>query len=201
MKSLRFSFLAGVTLLAVLLACSFSIPGLSPAQPPAPPAPQQAPTNTIVPVPTDTAAAAPTNTLAPVQLAGPPMQVGSMWPYVDGSILVAVPGGPFTMGHGGSDNPEHTVTLSDFWIYQAKVTNQEYALCVQAGKCSAPDPVDDFTFNDLTHANDPAVGVTWAQASDYCTFVHGQLPTEAQWEKTARGPDGNLYPWGENAPV
>ncbi len=49
-----------------------------------------------------------------------------MWPYVDGSILVAVPGGPFTMGHGGSDNPEHTVTLSDFWIYQAKVTNQQY---------------------------------------------------------------------------
>jgi hypothetical protein len=129
------------------------------------------------------------------------MQVGSMWPYVDGSILVAVPGGPFTMGHGGSDNPEHQVTLSDFWIYQAKVTNQEYALCVAAGKCKTPDPVDDFTFGDLLHANDPVVGITYAQAADYCTFVHGRLPTEAEWEKTARGPDGNIYPWGSNAPV
>ena len=124
-----------------------------------------------------------------------------MWPYVDGSILVAVPGGPFTMGHGGSDNPEHTVTLSDFWIYQAKVTNQQYALCLQAGKCKAPDPIDDFTFKDATHANDPVVGLNYSQGSDYCSFVHGRLPTEAEWEKTARGPQGNLYPWGSNAPV
>ncbi len=124
-----------------------------------------------------------------------------MWPYVDGSIVVAVPGGPFTMGHGGSDNPEHTVNLSDYWIYQGKVTNAEYGLCVAAGKCKAPDAVDDFTFNDVTHANDPVVGVTWQQASDYCGFVHGRLPTEAEWEKAARGPDGNIYPWGNNSPV
>jgi sulfatase modifying factor 1 len=182
----------------LVLACSLPFVATQP-----PPTPTQAqvptvaqPTSTLVSVPTS-----PPPTLQPIALAGPPMEVGSMWPYVDGSILVAVPGGPFTMGHGGSDNPEHTVTLSDFWIYQAKVTNQEYALCVKAGKCKAPDPIDDFTFSDVTHANDPVVGVTYAQASDYCTFVHGALPTEAQWEKTARGPNGNIYPWGSNAPV
>ncbi len=184
---------------ALLAACSFLTLAVQPTPTQAPPIPVQVqPTNTLVPVPTEEA---PTATLEPVALAGPPMEVGSMWPYVDGSILVAVPGGPFTMGHGGSDNPEHQVTLSDFWIYQAKVTNQEYGLCVKARKCQSPDPVDDFTFNDLTHANDPVVGVTYAQATDYCTFVHGRLPTEAEWEKTARGPDGNLYPWGSNAPV
>jgi formylglycine-generating enzyme required for sulfatase activity len=182
-----------------LAACSFLSIATQPAPTQAPPAPVlEQPTNTIIPVPTEEA---PTATLEPVALAGPPMEVGSMWPYVDGSILVAVPGGPFTMGHGGSDNPEHEVTLSDFWIYQGKVTNQEYALCVKAGQCKAPDPVDDFTFSDLRHANDPVVGVNYAQATDYCTFVHGRLPTEAEWEKTTRGPDGNLYPWGSNAPV
>src|SRR5512142_1993273 len=152
---------------AFLAACSFLTVATQPAPTQAPPIAVQ-PTNTLIPVPTEQAATA---TLEPVALAGPPMEVGSMWPYVDGSILVAVPGGPFTMGHGGSDNPEHTVTLSDFWIYQAKVTNQQYALCVQAGKCATPDPVDDFTFNDITHANDPVVGVNWDQATDYCTFV------------------------------
>jgi formylglycine-generating enzyme required for sulfatase activity len=157
------------------------------------------PTDTLIPAPTE----APTQIarLQPIALAGPPMQVGSMWPYVDGSILVAVPGGDFIMGHGGTDNPEHKVSLSDFWIYQAKVTNQQYALCVKTGTCKPPDAIDDFTFNDITHANDPVVGVNYQQASDYCTFVHGRLPTEAEWEKTARGPDGNLYPWGSNAPV
>ncbi len=182
----------------LLMACSLQVVASPP--PPTQAAPVLRPTNTLIPVPAEETAAA-TATLQPVALAGPRMEVGSMWPYVDGSILVAVPGGPFTMGHGGSDNPEHTVTLSDFWVYQAKVTNQQYALCLKAGKCQAPDPVDDFTFNDVTHANDPVVGVTYAQASDYCTFVHGRLPTEAEWEKTARGPDGNLYPWGSNAPV
>ncbi len=184
---------------ALLMACSLQVVA---SPPPPTPSPSPQPTRTLVPVPIEPSAAATvTATLQAIALAGPRMEVGSMWPYVDGSILVAVPGGPFTMGHGGTDNPEHTVTLSDFWVYQAKVTNQEYALCVKAGKCKVPDPVDDFTFTDLPHANDPVVGVTYAQGSDYCAFVHGRLPTEAEWEKTARGPDGNLYPWGSNSPV
>jgi formylglycine-generating enzyme required for sulfatase activity len=194
MRHLRSINSASIMLLILLAACA---PQTAPTPlPPTVPAVQQ--TNTVVPFPTQPVATA---TLVPIVLSGPPMEVGSSFQYVDGSILVAVPGGPFTMGHGGSDNPEHIVTLSDFWIYKAKVVNQQYALCVNAGKCTPPDQIDDFTFGDATHANDPVVGVTWTQASDYCSFVHGQLPTEAQWEKTARGPDGNLYPWGNNAPI
>ena len=80
-----------------------------------------------------------TITQAPVDLSGPPMEVGSKFLYVDGSTLVAVPGGPFTMGHGGGDNPEHEVNVSDFWLYRSKVTNSQYALCVLLGKCSPPN--------------------------------------------------------------
>jgi formylglycine-generating enzyme required for sulfatase activity len=71
------------------------------------------------------------------------MRVGSTWTYVDGSVLVAVPGGEFIMGRGGSDNPVHTVSLDDFWIYRTKVTNQQYQACVAAGGCSVPDLKDN----------------------------------------------------------
>lgn len=141
-----------------------------------------------------------TPTLAPVHLEGPSMAVGSTFQYVDGSTLIPVPAGPFIMGHGGIDNPQHTVNLSDFWIYRTKVTNEMYSLCVKLGKCSAPDPRDNLVFNDPYRSSDPVVGVTYDQAAAYCEFVHGRLPTEAEWEKTARGPEGNLYPWGDAAP-
>jgi formylglycine-generating enzyme required for sulfatase activity len=135
-------------------------------------------------------------TLVTVNLSGPEMKLGSTYPYVDGTILLAVPGGEFTMGHGGSDNPVHKVTIGDLWIYSTKVTNQQFAFCVAQGKCDPPDPTDNPAYSDFRRANDPVVGVTYAQGTAYCTFVHGALPTEAQWEKTARGPNGNLFPWG-----
>ncbi len=141
-----------------------------------------------------------TPTLVPVHLEGPPMTIGSTFQYVDGSTLIPVPAGPFIMGHGELDNPEHTVNLSGFWIYRTKVTNQMYGLCVKLGKCSPPDPKDNPVFNDPYRSSDPVVGVTHDQAAGYCEFVHGRLPTEAEWEKTARGPEGNIYPWGDAAP-
>lgn len=139
--------------------------------------------------------------LAPINLAGPPMQVGSLFEYVDGSFLVAVPGGEFTMGHGLEDSPEHKVALGDFWIYRAEVTNDQYARCIAAGKCSPPSVDSNPGFSDLAEGNKPVVGVNYDQAAAYCEFVHGRLPTEAEWEKTARGPQGNIYPWGDAIPV
>ena len=140
-------------------------------------------------------------TLEPINLAGPPMEVGSTFLYVDGSILVAVPAGEFIMGHGRDDNPEHKVFLGDFWIYHAPVTNQQYAFCVNSGNCAIPDLRENTTYGNPYRANDPVVGVNWDQAVSYCSFVNARLPTEAEWEKTARGPDGNLYPWGNLAPA
>jgi formylglycine-generating enzyme required for sulfatase activity len=151
--------------------------------------------------PAKTFVLAATATLQPIALAGPEMKVGSTYPYWDGTLLVAVPGGLFIMGRGGFDNPEHKVNVGDFWIYSTKVTNQQYEWCVNSGECSTPDLNDNQGYGNYVYANFPVVGVKWAQAADYCTFVHGRLPTEAEWEKAARGPDGNIYPWGNNAPI
>jgi formylglycine-generating enzyme required for sulfatase activity len=144
-------------------------------------------------------APAPTATVAPVDLSAP-MQVGSMHAYTDGTTLVAVPSGPFKMGHGTADNPEHTVTLSDYWIYSTKVTNAQYALCVAQERCTAPDPADNPDYSAFGSRNNPVVGVTYDQAQSYCGYMNGSLPTEAQWEKAARGLDAPLYPWGKSDP-
>lgn len=142
-----------------------------------------------------------TPTIQTIDLVGPPMQVGSTYRYVDGTLLVAVPGGKFIMGGNNEDNPIHEVSLSDFWIYSTKVTNSQYAGCVAAGKCTPPDPKNNPIYKDYKYINFPVTGVTHSQAQEYCEFVNGRLPTEAEWEKTARGPDGNIFPWGDAAPV
>jgi formylglycine-generating enzyme required for sulfatase activity len=148
-------------------------------------------------VPTATATEVPP-TLAAVT--GPAMEVGSRYYYVDGTTLVAVPAGEFLMGADGEDNPNHTVSLSDYWIYSTKVTNQQYAWCEALGNCTPPNVEDNSNYQDSGRANDPVVGITYDQAIAYCTFVQGRLPTEAEWEKAARNPDGGLYPWGDEAP-
>jgi iron(II)-dependent oxidoreductase len=141
-----------------------------------------------------------TPSLVPVNLAGPEMTVGSTWLYADGTVLVPVPAGIFTMGGGKTDNPAHPVNLPDFWIYRTKVTNIQYAYCVELGGCTSPSKTENPGYGDSLHANDPVVGVDHTQAGDYCEFVHARLPTEAEWEKMARGTDAQIYPWGGAAP-
>ena len=131
---------------------------------------------------------------------GPAMEVGSRYYYVDGTSLVAVPAGEFMMGAEGEDNPEHTVTLGDYWIYATKVTNRQFALCEASGECTSPNAEDNPNYQDSGRANDPVVGISYDQAVAYCSFVQGRLPTEAEWEKAARNPDGGLFPWGDAAP-
>lgn len=151
--------------------------------------------------PTDAPTDAPAG-LNTVDLVGPPMEVGSKYLFVDGTVLVAVPGGEFTMGDiNSADNPLRKISVGDFWAYSTKVTNRQYALCVQLGKCTPPKPEDAPHFGDVKFTNFPITGVTHTQAAEYCGFVKGHLPTEAQWEKLARGPDGNTFPWGNGAPT
>ena len=138
---------------------------------------------------------------AAINLAGP--DVGSSMAWADGSLLVYVPPGEFPMGvEGGSDNPLHTVNLDGFWIYQTKVTNRMYALCVGVGICTPPsDPLGVENLEVAARRDNPVVAVNWEQAVAYCGWVKGRLPTEAEWEKVARGPQGSLYPWGDADPT
>ncbi len=194
MKTLRSILLILVTLSITVAACGgVNEAGSSQNQEEEPAVPQSQPDESE---PEETQVP----TLQPINLAGPPAGTPMVW--VDGSILVHVPGGEFIMGDGGDDNPIHTVGLSSFWIYRTKVTNRMYSICIAAGKCSAPlDEAAVKALSDPTRRDFPVVDLDWQQAEAYCKYVEGHLPTEAQWEKTARGPDGNIYPWGDAAPT
>jgi len=121
--------------------------------------------------------------------------------------MVAVPAGSFWMGCNDEidtnceDNefPYHEVFLSAFAIGRTEVTAAAYADCVEAGACSSPHPMNPFgSVCDAGSGDLPATCIDWFQARDYCEWIGGQLPTEAQWEKAARGTDGRLYPWGDD---
>ncbi len=177
-------------LLAVILLAA-----CAPASTPKPTAlpPTSEPTATSVP---------PTSApiLAPVSLAGP--SAGTTMTWVDGSALVYVPSGEFIMGLGYGDAPTKTVALDAFWIQQTEVTNKMYAQCVASGNCEAPvQEIGAPLYNSIQYSDYPVVGVTWNAANTYCQWLGGQLPSEAQWEKAARGTNGNVYPWGSDKPT
>lgn len=118
----------------------------------------------------------------------------------DGMTIHFVPAGKFNMGSkksgsDGDESPEHTVYLDSFWIDQTEVTNAMYKLCVDAGKCSLPSNTEFFI--NSSYAEHPVVYVTWFNADQYCIWAGRRLPTEAEWEKAARGTDGRTYPWGD----
>jgi len=116
--------------------------------------------------------------------------------FADGAAMARAPKGAFIMGSstGNADQrPEHNVVLTTFWIDQYEVTNERYVACVSAGKCR-----ENEKYEGLTDSDQPVVGVSWFDAADYCAFVGKRLPTEAEWEKAARGQDGREYPWGNS---
>jgi formylglycine-generating enzyme required for sulfatase activity len=116
----------------------------------------------------------------------------------DGMVMVYVPAGEFLMGSsenvGSADeHPQHVVFLDAFWMDQTEVTNHQYQHCVAAGHCAEPGFREDDRFQA---PNQPVIGVRWEHAVAYCEWAGARLPTEAQWEKAARGTDGRAYPWG-----
>lgn len=133
-------------------------------------------------------------------------QAGStMTSPVDGAVMVYVPAGEFLMGSAGSDSeadrdetPQHVVYLDAFWIDRTEVTNDMYRQCVQAGGCTEPSHSRRYALDG--YGNHPALGISWRQAFEYCAWAGRRLPTEAEWEKAARGTDSRLYPWGNEAP-
>jgi formylglycine-generating enzyme required for sulfatase activity len=124
---------------------------------------------------------------------------------------VRVPAGRFIMGSTGpgaaaDEAPVHIVTLKGYAIDRHEVTNQRYGRCVAAGKCKRPTLLSSRLrkeyFGNPRFADYPVVFVAWSQARDFCSFAGGRLPTEAEWEKAARGPAPaeRVYPWGDEAP-
>ena len=98
--------------------------------------------------------------------------------------------------------PDHIVELPDFWLDQNEVNNGQYRLCVDGGECDPPLKIGSFTrehyYDDPEFDNYPVVQVTWNMAADYCEWAGVRLPTEAEWEYAARGPDGLIFPWGND---
>jgi formylglycine-generating enzyme required for sulfatase activity len=111
--------------------------------------------------------------------------------------MVFVPPGEFIMGN-------NTVYLDAFWIDKTEVTNAMYARCVESGQCSPPSSnisrTRDSYYGNAQFDHYPAIFVSWVDAYHYCTWAGGRLPTEAEWEKAARGTDGRQYPWGDADP-
>jgi formylglycine-generating enzyme required for sulfatase activity len=127
--------------------------------------------------------------------------IGSTMTGNDGMTLLYVPAGEFTMGSSDlSDAQPHIVNLDAFWIDQTEVTNAMYAKCVEANQCNPHLTNGSNTHpNYFGHAefdNYPVIYVDWNMAKTYCEWAGRRLPTEAEWEKAARGTDQRTWPWG-----
>lgn len=122
----------------------------------------------------------------------------------DGMVLVYVPEGEFQMGKPGKpdfNSPDHPVYLNAFWIDQVEVSNAMYKTCVQAGVCTEPVLSENIYYGQWAYRNLPVVYVDWFQAVEYCAWAGRRLPTEAEWEKAAKGTDDLTYPWGDESPT
>lgn len=141
----------------------------------------------------------PTLTDTPALITTPTLGIGStMISEKDSMVMVYVPEGKFKMGY---DWELQEVYLDAYWIDQTEVTNAMYRKCVEEGNCSPPTSARSFSTEGYYYEfydDYPVIFVNWNQAKDYCTWIGDDLPTDAQWEKAARGTDGRIFPWGSD---
>jgi serine/threonine protein kinase/formylglycine-generating enzyme required for sulfatase activity len=102
-----------------------------------------------------------------------------------------------------SEMPQHSVFISAFYMDVTEITNGQYKACVNGGDCNPPASGSGVYsrsnyYDQAQYANYPVVNVTWFDARDYCIWAGKRLPTEAEWEKAARGDDGRIFPWGNS---
>ncbi len=142
-------------------------------------------------------------------------------PPACGADMVQIPAGQFFMGSedksaADDEKPSHNVTLDSFCMDLHEVTAGAYKACTDIGKCRRPSNQVDWpkiteadqklyspvcTFGDPARADHPINCVTWQMADDFCSGANKRLPTEAEWEYATRGPDGRVYPWGDDEPT
>lgn len=170
----------------LMVSCSFSDLYISTATP----------TETHVASMTSMVPSATSTSLVPSVTPLPTLGIGSVFSRpADDSEMLYVPEGEFTMGSnnaGDDEGPEHIVWLDGFWMDRTEVTNGMYGKCVIAKACKNPGTSQRSSKYD----NFPVAEIRWSDAKGYCSWVNAKLPTEAQWEKAARGIDGRNYPWG-----
>ena len=203
----------------MLAACSGSE---TPVPPSASATPAAAPTETVPAATATVPEPAPTPT--PDATATPALSIGSSRTIeIDGMVQVYVPAGEFTMGaddydaqtpskpgRAYSEIPVHVVNLDGYWIDKFEVTTGQYEQCVTAGACQAPhlfrsgEPNRPWYrpkyYGNPEFKDYPVIWISWFYAKDYCSWAGRRLPSEAEWEKAARGTDARKYTWG-NDPV
>jgi len=119
----------------------------------------------------------------------------------DGAVMILIPAGEFFMGSPAgegdeNEHPQRKVALDAYHIYKYEVTNTQFALFAAETGYNAQGQWQKYALPG--RESHPVVNITWSDARNYALWAGGRLPTEAEWEKAARGTDGRLYPWGND---
>lgn len=166
------------------------------------------PTATPEPTATPTLIPTPIMRSTPIPAPADPANYTPVYNPVNLMELAYIPEGNFRMGSNQNDSnreaneePQHTVFLDAFWISKTQVTNAMFTACVNAGVCRySVSHTKNPNYLDPLFSSHPVIYIAWDMAQTYCDWTGGRLPTEAEWEKAARGPNGAKYPWGEDQP-
>jgi formylglycine-generating enzyme required for sulfatase activity len=188
-KPQHLALIGGGAILTAVLLGSFLMRGLFPLEP--------APTERLTVTET---IFTPTVTAIPVSATPAPTEITD----AQGVNMILVPEGKFILGSNignFNERPVQEVQLDAFYMDLYEVTNAAYQACVDTGECTPPglNALGQYLTNyydDPQYGDFPVVYVNWFQARSYCEWRGAQLPSEAQWEKAARGTDGFTYPWG-----